>query len=109
MLLAGGEENMTFIVQANPSRDDTPSVSVADRVEALRAALNWRKRGYKRVQIFGDGRLYSLREFAGTIVIGVKLVGSEVRPLESAILPNGPNIESEPDATRTLDSPEKTG
>ena len=64
---------MSFIIQANPSKDTAPSLTVTDRVEALRAALNFRKRGYARVQIIGDGRLYSLRDFAGTIMIGEKV------------------------------------
>lgn len=68
---------MAFIIQANPSKGTAPSLTVTDRVEALRAALNLRKRGYARVQIIGDGRLYNLQEFAGTIVIGERVAVSQ--------------------------------
>ncbi len=63
---------MAFIVQANPSKKQAPTMTVEDRVEALRLALRWKKIGYRNVQVIGDGRLYTLREFAGTIMVGEK-------------------------------------
>ena len=63
---------MAFLIQANPSKENAPNFTVDDRIDALRAALRLRNTGYTRVQIVGDGRLYSLKEFAGTIVIGTK-------------------------------------
>ncbi len=68
---------MSFIIQANPAKDGAPTETIADRIEALRHALILRKTGYRNVQVIGDGRLYTLREFAGTITIGEKVVVSQ--------------------------------
>ena len=62
---------MAFIIQPDPS-DVHDTFTVEDRIEALRSALRWRSVGYQRVQVIGDGHVYSLKEFAGTIMIGEK-------------------------------------
>jgi hypothetical protein len=68
---------MMFVVHAKAPDGADVTFAVVDRTEALRFALDWHKTGYKRVQVAGDGRRYTLREFAGTVVIGEKLMVSQ--------------------------------
>jgi hypothetical protein len=68
---------MLFVIHAKAPDGADDTFAIADRTEALRFALDWHKTGYKRVQVAGDGRRYTLREFAGTILIGEKRIVSQ--------------------------------
>jgi len=66
---------MAFIIQAESDGGDALSATVLDRIEALELALRWRDAGHTGIKIIGNGRIYTLNEFAGTIVIGEKRSG----------------------------------
>ena len=66
---------MALVIQGNSSAGSSHTKSINDRVEALRVALTWPKMGFGNVEVLADGRVYSLQEFAGTIVIGIKADG----------------------------------
>ena len=68
---------MAFIIEANSPNGATDSCTLTDRTEALRFALRWRKLGYKRLRVIDDGRIYGLKAFAGTVMIGEKTGASQ--------------------------------
>jgi hypothetical protein len=63
---------MAFVIRAHTVDGREEATAVADRLEALRAALTWKQLGCKKIQVTADGRTYTLQEFAGTITIGLK-------------------------------------
>ena len=66
-----------FVIHAISPEGAPVTFATADRTEALRFALRWKKTGYKKLRVAGDGRRHSLREFSGTIVIGEKRAVSQ--------------------------------
>jgi hypothetical protein len=61
---------MPFIVQGKSADGSLESATIADPVEALRAAMAWESAGFRKVKISADGRQHSISDFAGTIMIG---------------------------------------
>lgn len=59
---------MAYIVQADDSGDDAISISVADRKQALAAAVELESEGRSGVKIIGDGRIYTTKELARAII-----------------------------------------
>ena len=59
---------MTFIVQgAKGAGDDAVSTTVETGREALSAAIHWAEDA-RDVTIIGNGRIYSIEEFAAAII-----------------------------------------
>jgi len=60
---------MVFIVQAKPWRPEgIEKVMAATRKEALKAATDLLRRKFPVVTVVGDGRVYTVEEFARTMV-----------------------------------------
>ena len=59
---------MAYIIQADDSGDDAISLTLADRKEALAAAIQWQSEGRSGVKIIGDGRIYSPDDLARAII-----------------------------------------
>jgi hypothetical protein len=60
---------MVFIVQAKPWRPDgIEKVVAATRKEAMRAATDFLYRKFPVVTVVADGRVYTIEEFAKTMV-----------------------------------------
>jgi hypothetical protein len=60
-----------FIVQGKPREPEgIEKVTTNTRQEALEAAKDFLKRGYPFVTIVGDGRVYTIEEFALTTING---------------------------------------
>ena len=68
-ILAEAEARMTCIVRANPREPDgIERVTETTREDALAAAVEFQKRGMPIVTIVADGRVYTIEEFALTII-----------------------------------------
>jgi hypothetical protein len=60
---------MVFIVQAKPWKPDgIEKVIAATRKEALQAATEFLRRNFPVVTVVADGRVYTVEEFAKTMV-----------------------------------------
>jgi hypothetical protein len=60
---------MVFIVQAKPWKPDgIEKVVTATRKEAMRAASDFLQRKFPVVTVVADGRVYTIEEFAKTMV-----------------------------------------
>jgi hypothetical protein len=59
---------MAYIVQADDSKHGGISMAVADRKRALAVAIKWRSQGRSGVTINGDGRIYTAKELARSII-----------------------------------------
>ena len=60
---------MTYIVRAKPREPDgIEKVTETTREDALTAAVELQKRGMLFVTIVADGRVYTIEEFAMTII-----------------------------------------
>ena len=60
---------MVFIVQAKPWKPDgIEKVVAATRKEALQAATEFQRRKFPVVTVVADGRVYTVEEFAKTMV-----------------------------------------
>jgi len=60
-----------FIVQGKPREPEgIERITTNTRREALEAAKDFLKRGFPFVTIVGDGRVYTVDEFAMTIING---------------------------------------
>jgi hypothetical protein len=59
---------MAYIVQAMNYEGDAVSTTVADQKRALAVAIKWRSQGRSSVTIKGDGRIYTAKELARSII-----------------------------------------
>jgi hypothetical protein len=60
-----------FIVQGKPREPEGIEKATADsREEALETASDFLKRGLPFVTVVGDGRIYTVEEFAMTVING---------------------------------------
>jgi hypothetical protein len=61
---------MAFLVQGYDDKNSPDAISIAlsDRQEALTLAARLRDEGLADVRIIGDGRIYSLEQFALTVI-----------------------------------------
>jgi hypothetical protein len=63
-----GEFEMAYIVQGVDYEGKPISTTVDDRKRALAVAITWRSQGRSGVTINGDGRIYSAKELARSII-----------------------------------------
>ncbi len=62
---------MAFIVQGKPREPEGIERVVKDtRPEALESASDFLERGFPFVTVVGDGRVYTVEEFARTVING---------------------------------------
>jgi hypothetical protein len=59
---------MAYIVQGMDYEGEPISTTVDDRKRALAVAIKWRSQGRSGVTINGDGRIYTAKELARSII-----------------------------------------